>query len=126
MNKEGKPANVDVEGLGNFQFSTEETSFDMEFTDKNPELWHLLYSRVIYLESPTYWKLKNALENLRLDPKHLSNRREQLSGIPGIFYDLASIIRITISEDIAFPDLYKWLSSENVLGGKLVICIPNR
>ena len=121
MSKKGEPANVDVEGLGKFQFSTGETSFDMEFADKNPELRYLLYSRVIYLESPTYWKLKNALENLRLDPKHLSNRREQLSGIPGYFYDLASIIKIKFSEDIAFPDLYKKLTSKNVLGGKIVI-----
>lgn len=121
ISKEGEPANVEVEGLGKFQFSTGETSFDMEFADKNPDLRYLLYSRVIYLESPAYWKLKNALENLRLDPKYLSNRREQLSGIPGYFYDLASIIKIKFSEDIDFPDIYKKLTSKNVLGGKIAI-----
>lgn len=79
------------------------------------------YSRVIYLESPIYWKLQSALENLRLAPRfrHFSGRR--LDGVPGYFYDLASCMRETYSGEIAFPKLLDKLVAEDFMAGKIKI-----
>ena len=79
------------------------------------------YSKVIYLESPIHWKLKNALEYLHLSDRHQHTRRDRLLGVPGYFYDLASELRSEYTEDMDFPGLAEKLTSKNVLGGKLVI-----
>ena len=79
------------------------------------------YSRVIYLESPVYWKLKNALENLKLSPRFRFYAGQRLGGVPGYFYDLASLMREEYSGEMAFPELFEKLTSENVLDGKIEI-----
>jgi len=80
------------------------------------------YSKVIYLESPVYWKLKNALEDMRLSDRHRRHaRRELLTGIPGYFYDLASMFRVEYTGEMDFPELYARLTGDDVIGGKLVI-----
>ena len=80
------------------------------------------YSRVIYLESPFCWKLKEALENIRLSPRFRSFRnRQRLDNVPGYFYDLARELRGEYTGEIAFSELYKNLTSEEVLAGKIVI-----
>ena len=78
-------------------------------------------SRVIYLESPVYWKLKSPLESVRIS-RHFSHRsRDRLDGVHGHFYDSAEALKVKYSGDIAFPELYKRLTSEEVMGGKLTI-----
>ena len=80
------------------------------------------YSRVIYLESPAYWKLKNALENARYPFRSLyTGRRERLSGVPGYFYDLVKTLESEYTGDMAFPEVYEKLTSKDVIGGKIVI-----
>ena len=80
------------------------------------------YSRVIYLESPAYWKLKNALENARYPFRSLyTGRRERLSGVPGYFYDLVETLESEYTGDMAFPGVYEKLTSKGVIGGKIVI-----
>ena len=79
------------------------------------------YSQVIYLESPVYWKLKNALENIRISPRFRHSEREQISGIPGYFYDLASALKQQYTGDMDFPELYEKLTGKDILGGKIAI-----
>ena len=87
------------------------------------------FSNVIYLESPIYWKLKNALEHLRLDHRGLESlrlnskghRRERLSGVPGYFYDLMSALRYKYTGDIAFPKIYERLTGKDVINGKITM-----
>ena len=80
------------------------------------------YSRVLYLESPIYWKLKAALESARRFPRFFYSReRERLSGVPGYFYDLSSALMEEYTGDMAFPDLYQELTGENMMGGKIAI-----
>ena len=80
------------------------------------------YSRVIYLESPIYWKLKNALEDAR-DRSGYSHegKREKLTGVPGYFYDLARALKYEYTGDVEFPDVYKKLTGRDVIGGKIAI-----
>ena len=80
------------------------------------------YSRVIYLESPIYWKLKNALEDIRERSRYsYEGKRERLIGVPEYFYDLVRSLKFEYTGGIAFPDVYKKLTSSNVIGGKITI-----
>lgn len=115
-----KPSMVSIDGVGKFSFQ------NSDFVDFNIEHVGLRqlqeYSRVIYLESPAYWKLKSALESVRLSPRYAhSLGRERISGVPGYFYDLARAIRDEYTGDIAFPEVYNKLTSKKVMGGKLTL-----
>ena len=79
------------------------------------------YSKVLYLESPMYWKLKNALESFRLSDRNRRIRRKRLTGVPEYFYDLASELRSEYTGEMDFPELHSKLTGKNVLDGKLVI-----
>lgn len=109
---------VNIEGLRKFAFENGNIKLDID----RGGLWKLQqYPNVIYLESPVYWKLKNALENFRISPRYRPRMRRPLSGIPGYFYDLSVALRQKYTGDITFPDLYKKLTSKDILGGKIVI-----
>ena len=116
--EEGDSSEVDVVDFGRFRF----VNGDMEFDVKHDWLQQLQrYSNVIYLESPVYWKLKNALDDLRHHPPIRRREREQLSGVPEYFYDLARKLRFEYTGDVAFPGLYEKLTGKDIIGGKIVI-----
>ena len=103
--------------FGRFQFSPR----NMEYTTNKSRLGRLLpYIRVIYLESPIYWKLKSALESVQ-HGFYRGIGREQLNGVPGYFYDLARELKFEYTGDMAFPDVYERLTDKGVMGGKIAI-----
>ena len=104
---------VNIDFLGEFELSDELAVRRVDFSGLQQ------YSKVIYLESPVYWKLKNALEDIRISPRFQHSDREQISGIPGYFYDLASALRQQYAGTMDFPDIYEQLTGK--LGGKIVI-----
>ena len=117
--KENVSSEINVEDFGKFGFSNGEGEFEISRT-----LLQQLqrYSNVIYLESPVYWKLKNALEDINPSSGFFSRRgREPLTGVPGYFYDLARALKFEYTGDMAFPDVYERLTGSNVIGGKLAI-----
>ncbi len=115
--KEGTPSEVVVEDFGKIAFVDEGVGFEIDRSWVK-QLQH--YSRVIYLESPVYWKLKTALENTK-DYVQQRYGRGTLSGVPGYFYDLARALRFEYTGDLAFPDVYAKLTGKNVMGGKIAI-----
>ena len=115
---ENVPPRVNIDFLGEFLFSAELGVSSVKFSGIG-QLQQ--YSKVIYLESPVYWKLKNALEDIRLSPRFRHSDREQISGIPGYFYDLASALRQQYSGDMDFPEIYEKLTGKDILDGKIVI-----
>ncbi|MCE2436303.1 MAG: AAA family ATPase [Candidatus Latescibacteria bacterium] len=117
IKKEGTPSEVVVEDFGKFVFLDEGVGFEI---DRSWVKQLQQYSRVIYLESPVYWKLKTALENIQDSPVYLGDR-ERLSGVPGYFYDLASALKYEYTGDMAFPDVYAKLTGKNVMEGKIAI-----
>lgn len=118
-NEETTSSQVNVEDFGSFEFSNGEIGFDGDVS-KLERLQQ--YSSVIYLESPVYWKLKNALEDINPSPRFFSRRgREPLTGVPGYFYDLARALKFEYTGDMAFPDVYERLTSSDVMGGKIAI-----
>ena len=117
---ENEDAVVSIDGIGTIRLAADDS---IEF-DILEEGFNLLqdYSRVIYLESPIYWKLKDALEKLKLSPRfRILADRERLDGVPGYFYDLASVMREKYSGDIAFPELFEKLVSGGILAGRIAI-----
>ena len=75
------------------------------------------HSRVIYLESPIFWKLRSGL-NAAKDPFSGPGRRVNID-IPKYFYDLDAAIQRRYAGEIAFPKLLEKLTGDKVLGGKI-------
>ena len=119
-----RPARIVLDNVGIF---TIENTKSVDFSIGEEASFHRLqeYSRVIYLESPLYWKLKSALEGIRMAPRFIySGGKDALSGVPGYFYDLARALRAEYTDDgrhKGFMDLYKRLISEEVMDGKLAV-----
>ena len=118
IRKEGAPSEVGVEDFGKFAFVDEDVGFEI---DRSRVKQLQQYSRVIYLESPVYWKLKTALENTKDNEQRYGDNRERLSGVPRYFYDLASALKFEYTGKMAFPDVYTKLTGKNVIGGKIAI-----
>ena len=127
------PSKISIEKIGEFELGNNDSVlFNTEQKGLRNLQYHSDYSRVIYLESPVYWKLKSALseleKTLNTPPLHFSMRRfpnvskrMRLTGVPGYFYDLAKALKTEYSGDIAFPELYEKLISKEVIGGKVAI-----
>jgi len=121
--EEDTPSIVNVENFGEFQFSNGEVEFNIKPSIKFSWVKQLQYwSRVIYLESPVYWKLKSTLEDARDYPEfHVRGDRERLTGVPGYFHDLVRALKHEYTGEIGFPDVYARLTGEDVIGGKIEI-----
>ena len=117
--KESDPLEINIDGFGEFEFS------NRRIKSKINGSWMKQlhrYSQVIYLESPVYWKLKGALEDTRDYPKYFyEDSRERLSGVPGYFHDLVRALKFEYTGDIAFPEVYEWLTGSDVISGKIAI-----
>lgn len=109
------PLSLHIEEIGEFKEENENYSFN-PYPGGIQKLQQ--HSRVLYLESPIYWKLKKALENLRLNPR-FSRNRGQMDGVPGYFYGLVSSLRTSYPHNDIFQDLHEKLVQ--AIGGKLVI-----
>lgn len=115
--EKSSPLSLDIEGI--VEFKEEEYSF-RPYPGGIQKLQQ--HSRVLYLESPIYWKLKEALESLRLNPR-FSSSRKQMNGVPGYFYGLVSALRMSYPHNDIFQDLHKQLAQ--AIGGKIVISDNN-
>ena len=116
--EESIPSEVEVEDVGAFELSHEGLGFriDRSWLEQLQD-----YSRVIYLESPVYWKLRTALEDIGDYPISRFRNRERLSGVPGYFYDLGRALKFEYTGKMAFPDVYAKLTGEEVIGGRIAI-----
>ena len=117
-NKQDRTVVIDITDIGKFE-ATEGGLIRFSVDMAGLQLLRA-YSKVIYLESPLYWKLKDALESPILDPSFHSSRGE-LTGVPGYFYELASALRRKSTNGVAFPSLLEKLTREDVLNGKIEI-----
>ena len=119
-NKQDKDIVIDITSIGKFEIA-EGDQIGFSINVAGLQLLRA-YSKVIYLESPLYWKLKDALESLKLNPRFsLSSREERLTGVPDYFYELASALREKHTNGAAFPSLIEKLTGEDVLNGKIEI-----
>ena len=78
-------------------------------------------TNIVYLESPIYWKLFEPLRQVGQARYFRSRpRRTLLTGVPGYFYDLAEDLIYEYSDEIAYPEVYRWLNEE-VIGGRVAV-----
>ena len=119
----GDESKVGVVSVDNFEAAVIARDWvEFQMRDKAWKRQLYRYSRVIYLESPAYWKLKNALENARYPFMSLyTGRRERLSGVPRYFYDLVETLESEYAGDMAFPEVYEKLTGKELINGKIVI-----
>ena len=75
------------------------------------------HSRVIYLESPFYWKLRGALKGAF--PRFLPFRGRRGLSIPKYFTDLDAALSEEYSGEVAFPSLLKRITGEGGIGGQI-------
>ena len=111
-------SDVDIEGIGRLKFENDNDVFcDLSHAG----LQRLQdYSKIIYLESPLYWKLKTPLQNAwGLQRLYRAYGGGRLAGVPSYFYDFLEALKEEYSGDIVFPELYEKLISKEVINGKI-------
>ena len=89
---------------------------DSRFDDKLLSLRE--YSRVIYLDSPTFWRIRDGVKNARLSRTVYFGEREEVVGIPKYFHDSERLLDKTLTGDVPFPHVVERIA--NVIGGKVV------
>ena len=75
-------------------------------------------NRVVYIESPIYWKLKSALE-MSLAWVHRVQANKSLSGVPNYFYNLVNLLKLQPLDEPQFKDILEQIEQE--IGGRLVL-----
>lgn len=115
-----KMISFDFDLLGNVSIIGENLNFKLNSSDGIDAIQKL--HNVVYLESPIYWKLKNALQNSERNKNLLRfgthDKKNMLSSVPKYFYDLISLINKQV-QDLPTINLYDNLNSE--IGGEILI-----
>ena len=111
------PARVDI---ANATFTLTPEAGPVEFSQG--EDIRQKWLRTLFLDSPVYWKLKSALENMRMS----SARQRELDDVPQYFYDIAVLLRKKLP-DSDFPEMRNKLEKleEEVIRGKIVVTDTN-
>ena len=105
------PLYFSFEGVAEFR----ETEESFEFTPSPLIIQYVQsFPEAFYLESPLYWKLKSALESIKLDSR--SPFSGSLSGVPDYFYDMAIALRRRRIEH-PFVGIHK--SLHDAIGGRI-------
>lgn len=105
------PLYFSFEGVAEFR----ETEESFEFTPSPLIIQYVQsFSEAFYLESPLYWKLKSALESIKLDSR--SPFGGSLNGVPDYFYDMAVALRRRRVEH-PFVGIHK--SLHDAIGGRI-------
>ena len=105
------PLYFSVEGVGELR----KTDKVYKFTPSPQIIQNILsFPEAFYLESPLYWKLKSALESIKINPRSLFEY--SLNGVPDYFYDMAVALRRKRIEH-PFAEIHK--SLHDAIGGKI-------
>ncbi len=104
------PLYFSVQGVGELQ----ETEQSLDFKPYPQTVQKQSFLGAFYLESPLYWKLKSALESIKLDSR--SPFGDSLNGVPDYFYDMAVALRRSRIEH-PFAGIHESLHKE--IGGRI-------
>ena len=112
-----RAAVIDIEGVAKIVINDTDLEVDLASAGF---LTLQRHSRVIYLESPVYWKIRSALKAARFSLRFRGMRRQTLD-VPKHFLDLDSALQQTYAGDSVFPEVYKRLTADDVLGGRIAL-----
>jgi predicted ATPase len=113
--KSEKPIRFDIETIGEIKISDESIVFSI--ARSGLETLQKL-TRVIYVESPVYWKLKSALD-MSLFWLNRLQANKHLSGVPNYFYDLINLLKLQPLDEPQFKDILEQI--EQAIGGRLLL-----
>ena len=103
-----------VKGVGELR----ETEESFGFTPDSQIVQNMQpFPDTFYLESPLYWKLKSALESIKLDSR--SPFGDSLNGVPDYFYDMAVALRRRRIEHPLHPFAEIHKSLHDAIGGQI-------
>ena len=109
LKAEHSPGVINFQGMGKITLMENEVQAEEGLVIKLSELPR----KVIYLESPFYWKLQKALINPgRLSP--FSDRKSLL--VPKYFWDLNRFLNQEWSGSMAFPEVFEELTAKTIKG----------
>ena len=115
----GESAAVEIDGVASFSIGA---SANLGFELTHVGLLDLQrFSRVIYLESPSLWKLKTGLEKLgRRGGWRLAELNNEVPDAPGYFYDLVNALGTKYrGEEVARQEVQRL--AKEVVRGKIVL-----
>ena len=109
----------DFDSLGKVDITGESLEFSLD--KKSIDSIQKLHN-VVYLESPVYWKIKGALENVKSHTKRFSlgmlhNKVGVLTGVPKHFYDLTDLL----STQTTAPSIELYEELNSAIGGEVSI-----
>ena len=108
------PLYFSVEGVGELR----ETEESFGFTSDSQIVQNMQsFPEIFYLESPLYWKLKSALESIKLDSR--SPFGTSLNGVPDYFYDMVVALRRRRIEHPLHPFGRLHKSLHDAIGGQI-------
>ena len=109
---------IKVEGVANFALKREAPSFEIPHEGIDLARGQ---SRVLFLDSPIYWRLQSPLIRSTFPSSAIRRRTPLLvgGGVPRYFYDLVELLNDENPSLPSFPELHKSLS--NVIGGKIIL-----
>ena len=106
------PLYFSIEGVGELRGTEKSFAFNLY-----PQIVQKMQSfpEAFYLESPLYWKLKSALESIKLDSR---SPFRALNGVPDYFYDMAVALRRRRIEH-PFAGIHE--SLHDAIGGQILL-----
>jgi energy-coupling factor transporter ATP-binding protein EcfA2 len=106
------PLYFSIEGVGELRGTEKSFAFNLypQIVQKMPS-----FPEAFYLESPLYWKLKSALESIKLDSR---SPFTALNGVPDYFYDMAVALRRRRIEH-PFAGIHE--SLHKAIGGQILL-----
>jgi predicted ATPase len=117
--KDNEIATFNFDSLGEIEIKKENLSFTLNANSIDE--FQNLYN-VVYLESPVYWKMVEALSSVRKSKQYLGLTRlkqtNYLTGVPKHFYDLVDLLqnKIKSGEQITLENN----SLKNAIGGEII------
>ena len=114
------PGKISIDGVATFRLTNEQSLVHELAFSGMARLQR--YSRVLYLEAPSYWKFKLAFEAIKDYPRFFYHpRRTRLSGVPEYIYDSFRAIHEKYTGEVPFGHIAEKLTSEQVMNGKLAL-----
>lgn len=116
---------VDIDDLIHIEFGKGGVGFSLgqDFINEVSSL-----SRVVFFESPAYWKVSDALKAAQKNyqPTFLHQKSNKLlTGVPKYFYDLDDALKVAVKNNASEEIIELTSSIKNALGGEFVFSGDN-
>ena len=121
MKDSNQESYIEITDIGRITIKDKDNDHEVTSTINTTGLMKLQnYSRVIYLESPLFWKLRTALSRASRSRRFIGDRSKTNLLVPKYFTDLNYALEDELSGDVSFPDIIKEIQEKHIKG-KIII-----